>query len=108
MSTARISDVVAPEVAKPQGMRKNGMWIPNLQAKDPILNFFLGKQWHAPRSAFRPKAGNSTFEKRNEHRRAMATVKAKEKEMKEEKEAERQVCEAHFGTLLFRKATTIA
>lgn len=51
-----------------------------------------GKQWHAPKSAFRPKAGNSSFAKRLEERKAMDAVKAKEKEMKEEKEAERQVC----------------
>jgi hypothetical protein len=51
-----------------------------------------GKQWHEPKSAFRPKAGNSTYKKRTEERKAMATVKAKEREMKEEKEAERQVC----------------
>lgn len=50
-----------------------------------------GKQWHAPRSAFRPKAGNSSYEKRQGERLAMAAVKAKEREMKEEKEAERQV-----------------
>ena len=56
-----------------------------------FANHFTGKQWHAPRSAFRPKAGNSTYEKRAEQRKAIAAVKAKEKEMKEEKEAERQV-----------------
>jgi hypothetical protein len=54
-------------------------------------NSLPGKQWHTPRTAFRPRAGNSTFEKRSEERKAMATIKAKEKEMKEEKEAERQV-----------------
>jgi rRNA-processing protein CGR1 len=43
------------------------------------------------KSAFRPKAGNDTYEKRNAERVAMNVVKAKEKEMKEEKEAERQV-----------------
>jgi hypothetical protein len=72
-------------------------------------HFLPGKQWHAPRRAFRPKAGNSTFEKRNEERKAMATVKAKEKEMKEEKEAERQVCKlsaSKTNTLL--KAATVA
>jgi hypothetical protein len=58
------------------------------------IYFLLGKHWHAPRSAFRPKAGNSTFEKRSKERRAMATVKAREKEMKEGKEMEKQVCEA--------------
>ena len=60
----------------------------------PYLNssdFSKGKQWHAPRSAFRPKAGNSTYEKRAEERKVIAAVRAKEKEMKEEKEAERQV-----------------
>jgi rRNA-processing protein CGR1 len=53
---------------------------------------FIGKQWHEPKTAFRPKAGNSTYEKRQEERKAMAATKAKEKEMKDEKEAERQVC----------------
>lgn len=81
---------------------------PSIFKQGSNTNFLLGKQWHAPRTAFRPKAGNSTFEKRNEERKAIATVKAKEKEMKAEKEAERQVCEAQNRTLLFRKATTIA
>jgi rRNA-processing protein CGR1 len=48
-------------------------------------------QWHEPKSAFRPKAGNSSYAKRLEERKAMEAVKAREKEMKEEKEAERQV-----------------
>ena len=55
------------------------------------LTVYLGKQWHEPKSAFRLKAGNTTYEKRQEERKAMAAVKAKEKEMKDEKEAERQV-----------------
>ena len=73
-------------------------------------DFLPGKQWHAPRNAFRPKAGNSTFEKRSEERKAMATVKAKEKEMKEEKEAERQVCSPVLfrKLVIFPKATMIA
>ena len=50
-----------------------------------------GKQWHELKSAFRPKAGNSTYEKRQAERVAMAAVKAKEKEMKDEKEAARKV-----------------
>ncbi|TVY24595.1 rRNA-processing protein [Lachnellula hyalina] len=61
-----------PTTVPAQGMRKNG------------------KQWHEPKSAFRPKAGNGTYEKRQEERKFMAAVKAKEKEMKEEKETERQ------------------
>jgi rRNA-processing protein CGR1 len=56
-----------------------------------IAELFIGKQWHEPKAAFRPKAGNSTYEKRQEERKAMAATKAKEKEMKDEKEADRQV-----------------
>jgi rRNA-processing protein CGR1 len=55
-----------------------------------------GKQWHALKSAFRPKAGNDTYEKRSKERMALAATKAKEKEMKEEKEAERQVRTRHY------------
>ena len=51
----------------------------------------VGKQWHEPKTAFRPKAGNGTYEKRQAERVAMAAVKAKEKEMKDEKEAARKV-----------------
>ncbi|KAF4636908.1 hypothetical protein G7Y89_g1193 [Cudoniella acicularis] len=74
MSAEVATAIATPQVAAalPQGMRKNG------------------KQWHEPKSAFRPKAGNSSYEKRQEERKAMAAVKAKEKEMKDEKEAERQ------------------
>lgn len=57
-----------------------------------------GKQWHAPKAAFRPKAGNQTYEKRDAERKAMAAVKAKEREMKEEKEAARKVCKNLFPT----------
>ena len=51
----------------------------------------IGKQWHAQKSAFRPKAGQTSFEKRTQERKALAATKAKEKEMKDEKEEERQV-----------------
>ncbi|KFZ08760.1 hypothetical protein V502_09172 [Pseudogymnoascus sp. VKM F-4520 (FW-2644)] len=72
MSTV-VGDAVPQPAEKPSfGIRKNG------------------KQWHDLKSAFRPKAGNGTYEKRNADRVAMSAVKAKEKEMKEEKEAERQ------------------
>lgn len=57
-----------------------------------LTDFLPGKQWHQTKTAFRPRAGQSSYEKRVEERRAMAAVKAKEKEMKDEKEAERQVC----------------
>ena len=51
----------------------------------------IGKQWHAQKSAFRPKAGQTSFEKRTQERKALAATKAREKEMKDEKEEERQV-----------------
>ncbi len=50
-----------------------------------------GKQWHAPRAAFRLKAGQTSFAKRTEGRKSLAATKAKEKEMKDAKEDERQV-----------------
>lgn len=43
------------------------------------------------KAAFRPKMGNDTYEKRQKERIALAATKAKEKEMKEEKAAERLV-----------------
>ncbi|KAH7124069.1 hypothetical protein B0J11DRAFT_580813 [Dendryphion nanum] len=60
------------EPSAPQGMRKNG------------------KQWHQTKTAFRPRSNQTSFAKRSEERLAMAAVKAKEKEMKDEKEAARQ------------------
>ncbi|OTB18329.1 hypothetical protein K445DRAFT_315135 [Daldinia sp. EC12] len=56
-----------------QGLRKNG------------------KQWHPPKKAFRPGSGLTSYEQRTKLRAATAATKAREKEMKEEKEAERQV-----------------
>ncbi|KAI9702013.1 MAG: hypothetical protein M1836_001357 [Candelina mexicana] len=50
-----------------------------------------GKQWRAPKTAFRPKAGNSSFAKRTQERKALTTMKAKEKGMRDEKESERQL-----------------
>ncbi|OCL02359.1 hypothetical protein AOQ84DRAFT_443439 [Glonium stellatum] len=68
LPTAASAEVI-PAV---QGMRQNG------------------KNWHQQKSAFRPRAGQTSYEKRAEERKALAAVKAKEKEMKDEKEAERQ------------------
>ena len=56
-----------------------------------MLTWFSGKQWHAPKKAFRPASGLTSYEKRAQARIAQAATKAKEKELKEEKEAERQV-----------------
>ncbi|CAF9908349.1 MAG: hypothetical protein HETSPECPRED_008052 [Heterodermia speciosa] len=49
-----------------------------------------GKQWHAPRSAFRPTSGQTSYSKRVEAQKSLAVTKAREREMKDEKEAERQ------------------
>lgn len=51
-----------------------------------------GKQWHETRKAFRPTAGQTSYAKRAEKQKQEREVKAQEKEMKDEKEAERQVC----------------
>lgn len=79
------AEKVAEKSTKPLGMRKNG------------------KQWHAPKKAFRPTRGLSSYEQRTKERAAMAQMKAKEKEMKEEKEEERQVC----GDLFFDKKPSL-
>lgn len=50
-----------------------------------------GKQWHAPKKAFRPTSGLTSYEKRAKDRISRAATKTKEKELKEEKEEERQV-----------------
>lgn len=51
----------------------------------------IGKKWHAQKSPFRPNAGQTPYEVRQHQRIERDAMKAKEKEMKEEKEAERQV-----------------
>lgn len=56
-----------------------------------FLSFSAGKHWHAQKSAFRPRAGQSSYSARVVERKALEATKLKEKEMKEEKEAERQV-----------------
>jgi len=44
-----------------------------------------------PRKAFRLKTNGKSYAKREEERKALAEMKARENAMKEEKEAERQV-----------------
>lgn len=56
-----------------------------------MLTTSTGKQWHAPKKAFRPTKGLTSYEARVKLRADQAAMKAKEKEMKEEKEAERKV-----------------
>jgi rRNA-processing protein CGR1 len=50
-----------------------------------------GKNWHETRKAFRPTAGLTSYEKRKAKQSHEAEVRKMETEMKEEKEAERQV-----------------
>lgn len=52
----------------------------------------VGKFWHENKKPFRPTAGLGTYEKRAEERTAREAMKAREKEMKDEKEASRSVC----------------
>jgi len=64
-----------------------------MTAPEPMLTpvISIGKQWHEPRKAFRPASGLTSYEKRAKDRIAQTLVKAKEKELKDEKESERQV-----------------
>jgi rRNA-processing protein CGR1 len=73
----------------------------NVRDKVSQADHPIGKQWHPTKKAFRPTAGLKSYEKRSQERVLMAQVKAKEKEMKEEKEEERQVS-AKFPTVYAR------
>jgi rRNA-processing protein CGR1 len=70
-TTSVISSAPSTTTQPPKGMRKNG------------------KQWHNPKSAFRPTAGQTTYTKRMELKKAEQATKALEREMKEAKEDER-------------------
>ena len=48
-----------------------------------------GKNWHAPKKAFRPVSGQTPFAKRMQQDAVKKATKAKEQEMKDEKEEER-------------------
>jgi rRNA-processing protein CGR1 len=75
-----------------KGMKKNGMYIRSIYERNRKLTAKrTGKQWHDNKTAFRPRANQTSWDKRTLERKALAAVKAKEKEMKEEKEADRQV-----------------
>ena len=79
-------------------IRKNGNSHPQDRALLALSSHSkgTGKQWHAPKSAFRPTAGQTLYAKRTEIQKAQAVTKAKEREMKGEKEAERQVCAVNY------------
>ena len=51
-----------------------------------------GKAWHNPSKAFRPTSGQTSYAKRVVRQAQEAETKKIEKEIKEEKEAEREVC----------------
>ncbi|KAJ5162479.1 hypothetical protein N7492_007871 [Penicillium capsulatum] len=72
----------APSVPPAKGMRKNG------------------KNWHDTKKPFRPSAGLTSYEKRQEARKHQDAVKEREREMKEEKEAERK---AHIQRIKDRR-----
>lgn len=81
--------LAAPTAATVKGMKKNGM---SLCAFGELKRLIAssGKQWHDNKSAFRPRANQTSFEKRTAERKALAAVKAKEKELKDDKAAAKQ------------------
>jgi rRNA-processing protein CGR1 len=91
-----MSDVVesqtpaVPATSSVKGMKKNGD-DPHWMCAELAANRIAGKQWHDNKAAFRPRANQSSWEKRTVERKALAAVKAKEKELREEKEAVKQV-----------------
>ncbi|OQV07112.1 hypothetical protein CLAIMM_11594 [Cladophialophora immunda] len=61
-------------------------------ATEPVQKIGMrvnGKNWHAPKKPFRPTAGKTTYVKRKEQETLKQATKAREQEMREEKEAER-------------------
>jgi rRNA-processing protein CGR1 len=82
----------ADTVSAVKGMKKNGTY-PTFDPRDvpQLTGIFTGKQWHDNKTAFRPRANQTSWDKRTAERKALAATKAKEKELKEEKETERQV-----------------
>ena len=70
--------------------------VPEAESATPLLvpptDPETGKNWHdSSKKAFRPKAGLTSYTKRVEARKHHEAVKEREREMKEEREAERQV-----------------
>jgi rRNA-processing protein CGR1 len=97
-NTLNMSEAVEPRapaadtVSAVKGMKKNGTSPHMTQSRfHRLICSFPGKQWHDNKTAFRPRANQTSWDKRTLERKALAAVKAKEKELKEEKETERQV-----------------
>lgn len=79
-------------MSQAHGMRKNGKSaFYHFRSGKSILTHASGKQWHGVRTAFRPTAGQTSYAKRAAKTQELAVTKAHEKELREEKEAERQV-----------------
>jgi hypothetical protein len=62
-------------------------------------NSTAGKNWHSNKKAFRPTAGLKSYAKRLEDRVNLANIKERERELKEEKQAERDVCAGLFNAM---------
>ena len=69
------------------GKRKNGTTCSAPQGTCSLT--IAGKIWHTQRSAFRPTAGLGSYSKRKGLEQARQATKAREQEMKAEKEGER-------------------
>jgi rRNA-processing protein CGR1 len=83
---------VEDTVSAVKGMKKNGTsLLLGCIIGSRLTGSLAGKQWHDNKTAFRPRANQTSWDKRTAERKALAATKAKEKEMKEEKETERQV-----------------
>ncbi|PYH44789.1 CGR1 family protein [Aspergillus saccharolyticus JOP 1030-1] len=78
-----MSSISASVPTSVKGMRKNG------------------KNWHDSKKPFRPTAGMTSYAKRLESRKHQEAVKEHERELKEEKEAERK---AHIQRIKDRRA----
>ena len=70
-TSSLLSSAPSTTTSAPKGMRKNG------------------KQWHTPKTAFRPTAGQTPYAKRMELKKAEQATRALEREMKEAKQDER-------------------
>ncbi|MCJ1355855.1 MAG: hypothetical protein MMC33_005847 [Icmadophila ericetorum] len=92
LAPADLPGVVPVKQSPTIGSRINGTVPFSVRDNDqnPCLISSTGKQWHAPKTAFRPTAKLTSYEKRAAQRQALSATKAKEKEMKDEKEVERQ------------------
>lgn len=66
-------------------------WCVSCCSRRRLLLTTPGKNWHAAKKPFRPGSGMTSYAKRAEDRKHQEAIKEHEREMKEEKESERQV-----------------